>query len=158
MRDRFFLLGLVFFMANLGTALRLDAQCASVMFNSSDTGDVIRLDSVTVGASQMNASANYWAACPAYGLGFPKFTTNNVSAAMTVTVVHVGGIGDSCGLATLLSATLLASSYGIRATIPPATSTPATSRIHWPTSSGMFWTWLTAPARVTSWAQLLSAW
>jgi hypothetical protein len=105
MRDHFFLLGLVFFLANLGTTLRLDAQCASVMYNSNDTGDIIRLDGVTVSASQMNAAANYWAACPAYGQGFPQFTTDNVSAGITVTVVYVGGAGEACGLATLLSGT-----------------------------------------------------
>src|SRR4051794_3564827 len=105
MKIRFFLPCLGFLLAGLGLPLKLDAQCTAVMYNGADAGDVIHLDGVSIGATQMNAAANYWGACPAYGQGFPRFTTDNVSAAITVTVVYVGGTGQNCGLATPLSAT-----------------------------------------------------
>jgi hypothetical protein len=75
------------------------------MFNGNDTGDVIGLTGVSISDSQINAAANYWAACPSYGQGFPKFTTSSTSTAVTATVVYIGGIGQFCGLATPLSAT-----------------------------------------------------
>jgi hypothetical protein len=105
MRRRVFLFCLYFSFTTLSITCELNAQCASVMFNGSDTGDLINLEGISISTSQMNAAANYWAACPSYGQGFPRFTTSGVSAAIAVTVAYIGGVGQNCGLATPLSST-----------------------------------------------------
>lgn len=76
------------------------AQCVNVRFVSSGVGDLIQLQGIGISGSQLNAAAGYWATCPSYGIGFPGFTTGNVSADIQVTVVYVGGSGTSCGVTT----------------------------------------------------------
>jgi hypothetical protein len=93
------------FAGSFGLATGLRAQCTAVMFNGNDIGDSIALQGMSIGNSQLSAAAGCWAACPSYGQGFPQFTTSNVSAAIAVTVVYIGGVGQNCGLATPLSST-----------------------------------------------------
>lgn len=81
-------------------ARELAAQCVNTYDRSSGTGDVIRLDGVLIGDSQLNAAASYWSACPTYGSGFASFTTADVSASVAVTVIYHGGHNQVCGQAT----------------------------------------------------------
>jgi len=76
------------------------AQCVNVRFVSSGVGSLIQLLGTGISTSQLTAAAGYWATCPSYGTGFPRFTTDNVSADAQVTVVYSGGSGTSCGLTT----------------------------------------------------------
>lgn len=78
----------------------LRAQCVSSFNRTSGTGDLIRLDGVLIGDSQLNAAASYWSTCPAYGSGFASFTTADISASVAVTVIYHGGHNQNCGLAT----------------------------------------------------------
>jgi hypothetical protein len=75
------------------------------MFNGSDIGDLISLQGISISTAQMSAAASYWASCPAYGQGFPQFTTSNVSAAITVSVLYDGGVGTFCGLTSQVTPT-----------------------------------------------------
>src|SRR3954469_25794254 len=56
------------------------AQCVNVRFVSSGVGSLIQLLGTGISTSQLTAAAGYWATCPSYGTGFPRFTTDNVSA------------------------------------------------------------------------------
>jgi hypothetical protein len=94
-----------FLFVGIGITSDLNAQCTSVMFNGSDMGNLIGLQGTSISSTQMDAAASYWASCPAYGQGFPQFTTSNVSVAMAVSVVYNGGLGTFCGLETPLSPT-----------------------------------------------------
>ncbi len=88
------------FIGTLALVSGAQAQCVNVRFVSSGAGDLIQLQGIGILVSQLNAAASYWSGCPSYGIGFPGFTTNNVSAAIQVTVVYSGGSGTSCGLTT----------------------------------------------------------
>jgi hypothetical protein len=83
----------------------LYAQCTNYLMNGNATGGHIRLDGVGISNSQLNAAASYWQACPSYGVGFPQFTTDSVSAPVQVTVIYRGGSNAVCGNAQHLSPT-----------------------------------------------------
>lgn len=82
----------------------LMGQCTSDMFLSSGTGDLIRVDG-NLSDNQLGQAAGYWSACSAYGVGFPSFTTANVSADIQVAVDYHGGANSVCGQVTHTSPT-----------------------------------------------------
>lgn len=103
-RIRFFLAFLIL----LTPADALWGQCTSMLNQGSDTGDLIRMDGVNISNTQLQQAAAYWSTCSGYGRGFPQFTTDQVSAAVQVTVNYLGGSSSSCGDTTHVSPTSIA--------------------------------------------------
>lgn len=90
---------------SLAGAVEARAQCVSTFDRTNANGSLIRLDGVLIGDSQLSAAASYWSACSGYGSDFASFTTADVSANVSVTVVYYGGHNQSCGQATHDSST-----------------------------------------------------